>query len=157
MIVRKIQKLEPRDISTSTILWALFQKSYKVEAELVAVSDFPPLRRAVEDFQESNTMFYGVLINEKLAAATEVSINEVDLEVCSLVVDPDFFRQGLARELLIFIEERFKPERSTVETAAVNIPAIKLYEKHGFVMTDQWMTSFGIEKVKLVKRKTSCI
>ncbi|WP_420581280.1 GNAT family N-acetyltransferase [Reichenbachiella sp.] len=157
MEVRKKQKLESGDINTSKMLWELFQKSYKVEAELVAVKDFPPLRRTVKDFQKSKTEFFGILVNGKLAAAIEIVYQKLELEIWSLVVDPAYFRQGLAKELLIFTEEKFKPERSTVETAAINYPAIKLYQQHGFVLVEQWMTSFDIEKVKLVKRKTNLI
>ncbi|WP_456459448.1 GNAT family N-acetyltransferase [Reichenbachiella sp.] len=151
----KIQVLKHHDIEMALVIWQLFQRSYKVEADLVGTSDFPPLQRSSEAIQKSDTLFYGIWEKERLAAAIEVSFKNELLDVCSLVIDPDFFRQGLARQLLDFVEDEFNPQSCEVETASANMPAIKLYQKHGYVLIDQWMTSFNIEKVKLVKTKTS--
>ena len=36
-----------------------------------------------------------------------------------------------------------------VETAVVNIPAISLYKKHGFVEFKRWTPSHGIKKLAM--------
>lgn len=153
----KIQRLNHNEFKTSSQLWKLFQRSYSIESKLVGASDFPPLKRKQEEIQFSNTEFYGIWKGESLAAAVEFLIIDELLDICSVVVDPDFFRQGLADLLLKFLEDDFNTKSCVVETAAKNAPAIKLYEKNGFVLTHQWMTDFNIEKVKLVKKEPNHI
>ncbi len=73
----------------------------------------------------------------------------------SLVVHPDFFRQGIAGKLLKFVFETFKSNLFVVETGLENGPATKLYEKFGFVEVHQWDTNHGIRKIKFEKRTTT--
>lgn len=147
----KIQELNHDDEEVSKRIWKIFQRSYQIEADLVGVEDFPPLKRTAENLRESNTRFFGIEKNEKLAGLIEIDLSTNLLDICSLVVDPDFFRQGMAGFLIDFVLRNFKRNVSLVETAAANKPAIKLYEGKGFAWHEQWMTPFEIEKVKLIR------
>ena len=69
------------------------------------------------------------------------------LMIDSLTVNPEYFRNGIANELITYVMQTFSFEHALVETAATNQPAIKLYEKHGFVAIKQWIPSHGIEKI----------
>ena len=82
-----------------------------------------------------------------MAAVTEVKVENDALHIQSLVVDPAFFRRGIASKLINYLFEHFDVTMFTVETGADNGPAIALYERHGFVLIRKWMTDFGIEKV----------
>ena len=55
-----------------------------------------------------------------------------------LVVHPDHFRKGIARSLLEFVLKlELHAKRCIVQTGALNLPAIGLYQKMGFLELEQ--------------------
>jgi len=144
-----ITKLDNSNEKVANQIFTNFQQSYKVEAQLIGVIDFPPLLRTAEDIAVSKTKFYGFFENNHLAAVIEVSIENMNLDIHSLTVAPQYFRKGIAGKLIGYIRETFDFSTAIVETAVVNTPAINLYKKHGFIEFKQWTPSHGIEKVAL--------
>lgn len=126
----------------------LFGRSYQVEADLLGLDDFPPLRRSQEDFASCGHEFVGVFLGDQLAAAVELSWETPScLSLDSLVVDPDFFRRGLARSLIQEVIETKVWTKVVVETAVGNRPAINLYLSLGFRETRRFWVTDTIEKV----------
>lgn len=150
-----IEKLKNSNLEIAKKMRLIFQASYKVEAKLLNATNFPPLKRPLENYTESNTEFYGYSTNKVLAAVVEIDTNNDYLLIRSLVVHPNFFRQGIAGKLLTFVFETFKSNLFVVETGLENGPATKLYEKFGFVEVHQWDTNHGIRKIKFEKRTKS--
>ncbi|QZO11710.1 GNAT family N-acetyltransferase [Pseudoalteromonas piscicida] len=144
-----IQKLNNRDVSMAREIFNVFQRSYKVEAEFIGASYFPPLSRTIEDICGATSHFYGYFENQNLAAVIEIVIFEKTLEIDSLTVDPSYFRKGIAGKLLHFALTEFDAAKVIVETATANAPAITLYQKYGFVEYKRWLPGHGIEKVAL--------
>ncbi|MDO6427933.1 N-acetyltransferase [Thalassotalea sp. 1_MG-2023] len=144
-----IEALVPSNELVAQKIHRVFQRSYQVEAQLIGVSDFPPLQRSIEDFTHSTTLFFGFIENKGLAAVIEVSFANKHLAIESLVVDPDHFRKGIAGKLLTFILKHDNYHTASVETAVVNVPAITLYQKYGFVVQECFTPSHGIEKVSM--------
>ncbi|MEO9964524.1 MAG: GNAT family N-acetyltransferase [Reichenbachiella sp.] len=144
-----IQKLSLDNPEQAEKAWKLFQKSYRMEADLIETDDFPPLRRTIQEMQSSSTRFYGFIIDGGLAGVIELNSVSQELDICSLVVDPYHFRKGIASQLLEFAIETYQPSTCVVETATKNLPAIRLYQSKGFVEEEIWMTNFDIEKIKL--------
>lgn len=141
--------LENSNEAVASQIHTIFQSSYKVEAELIGVLNFPPLLRSVRDIVTSKTDFYGFNVNHCLAAIIEIEINEKHLDIHSLTVDPAFFRQGIADKLINYALKSFDINIATVETAVVNKPAINLYEKHGFFECRRWTPPHGIQKIAM--------
>lgn len=144
-----IQKLNHRDLKKAKMIYDLRQVSYAVEAELLKAEDFPPLKRTVEEIRTSDTAFYALYRNNEPAAIVEIKDEKDWTHTCSLVVHPEYFRQGLGRELMSFVLETSDSKRFTVETGLDNKPAIRLYEKLGFREVGQYDTPFGVRKIKL--------
>jgi len=144
-----ITKLDNSNSEVANQIFSVFQNSYKIEAQLIGVLDFPPLMRSVKDIKSSKTQFYGYSDNKCLAAVIELDIKDKHLGIDSLTVDPSYFRKGIANKLISYVLALIDFSDAIVETAAVNIPAINLYKKHGFVEFKRWTPSHGIEKVAI--------
>jgi ribosomal protein S18 acetylase RimI-like enzyme len=147
-----IQRLQNNKIEISKKIRAVFQVSYKVEAKLLKATNFPPLKRPLEDYVISKNMFFGYLKNKELFGVIEIDHNNSYTLIRSLVVDPIFFRQGIARKLMEFTFNNFDSNLFVVETGVENVPASKLYIKFGFIEVNQWNTDHGIRKIKFEKK-----
>lgn len=142
-----VRKLNHRNGDISKEIVTLFQRSYQVEAKLIDVLDFPPLKRKETDIANATSEFYGLYEARELIALAEVEpASEEILQIYSLVVEPEHFRKGHAESLILWILNKFKQNRVEVETAAKNSPAIKLYRKLGFKKCRSWMSPEGIKQ-----------
>ncbi|GAA4270643.1 GNAT family N-acetyltransferase [Hyunsoonleella aestuarii] len=147
-----IERLENNDIEVSKRIRTVFQSSYKVEAKLLNATDFPPLKRPLKSYVNSNTEFFGYLKDGELAGVIEIYHNNSFTDINSLVVSPTFFRQGIARKLMEFVFNTFDSNLFVVETGLENGPATELYKKFDFKEVKQWNTEQGIRKIKFERR-----
>ena len=129
----------------------IFQSSYAIEAEMLKVIDFPPLKRTISQFLNCNSEFYAYYLNQNIAGLIEIKNNQDLTHIQSLVVYPKYFRKGIGRKLVQFVLDTYKSIIFTVETGVNNHPAIKLYISLGFVEQNQWDTNHGVRKVKFKK------
>ena len=147
-----IERLENSDIEVSKRIRAVFQLSYKIEAKLLNATDFPPLKRPLKSYVNSNTEFFGYLKDGELAGVIEIEHNNSFTDINSLVVSPSFFRQGIAKELMRFVFNTFDSNLFVVETGLENGPATELYKKFGFKEVKKWNTAHGIRKIKFERK-----
>lgn len=147
-----IKQLNNKDPELSKQIRIVFQASYAVEAKLLKAIDFPPLKRSLESYIKSDNDFYGFVDKEKLAAVIEINTNKKVTHIQSLVVHPIFFRQGIARKLMVFVLNHYTTKTFMVETGVDNEPASILYKKMDFKEVKQWDTPFGIRKIRFEKR-----
>lgn len=143
-----IKKLQHINIEVATEIRSVFQVSYTVEAKLLNALDFPPLKRPLESYINSNTTFFGYFKNTALAGVIEINHTTNFTHIQSLVVAPKFFRQGVAKSLLEFVFDTYDSNLFVVETGLENEPATKLYLKFGFKEVNQWDTDHGIRKIR---------
>ena len=130
----------------------IFQASYAVEAEMLKAIDFPPLKRTISQFLNSNSEFYAYYLTQNIAGVIEIKNNQDLTHIQSLVVYPKYFRNGIGSKLVQFILGAYKSKIFTVETGIDNHPAIKLYKSFGFQEQEQWDTNHGVRKVRFEKR-----
>jgi len=147
-----IKRLQNNDIKISKKIFSIFQLSYSIEAKLLNATNFPPLKRPLENYINSNTEFFGYFKNHDLAGVIEIDQNNNLTHINSLVVNPEFFRQGIARKLIEFVLDTFDSNLFVVETGLENGPATKLYKKFGFIEVKQWDTDHGVRKIKFEKK-----
>ena len=110
------------------------------------------MKRPLKNYVNSNTEFFGYLKDGELAGVIEIEHNNRLTDIHSLVVNPYFFRQGIARKLIEFVFNTFDSNLFVVETGLENGPATKLYKKFDFKEVKQWNTGHGIRKVKFERR-----
>lgn len=147
-----IQSIDHRERDQE--IYHLFQKSYKIEADLAKADKFPPLLWTSEMIRQRPGLFFGIFDGDLLIACIEVRESEnTECLIASLVVDPKYFKQGLASRLLKFSLERFHQPVFYVETAAANHPAIALYQKFGFVQIKEYVADLNIPKVRLILKR----
>jgi len=145
-----IETLNNKSALVAEKLFTIWQESYRVEAKLLQVLDFPPLNRTVADFINSSTRFYSFVKDDNYNAVMELRDNDDVLHIQSLVVQPSQFRKGLASKMIAFVLSENMEYNFTVETGCDNLPAINLYLKFGFVETKQYETDYGIRKICLL-------
>lgn len=148
-----IEKLQNKNIDIATNIRTVFMVSYAVEAALLNATNFPPLKRPLENYIECDTVFYGYFENKVLAAVIEINQHNYSTHINSLVVAPNFFRKGIASKLIEFVFSFYTSNIFTVETGLKNEPATKLYKKLGFEEVKHYDTSHGITKVRFEKRR----
>ncbi len=150
-----IKKIDHTNVEIATKIRGVFQVSYAVEAELLKAKEFPPLKRTINEFLESKNDFYGYLIDDVVGAVIEIINNGKSIHIQSLVVDPIFFRQGIAQSLISYLFHSLDSAVYTVETGAANQPAITLYKKNRFVEIGQYYAEFDIRKVRFERKITT--
>ena len=143
-----IKKINHKEAVFARQLHTLFQASYAIEARILRAVDFPPLKRKLEGYLESQNVFYGYFVGDTLAAATEIDEGPQSTHIQSLVVHPHYFRQGIGGALVAFVLNHFDSKVYTVETGVENEPATQLYLKMGFREIHQYDTDHGVRKVR---------
>ena len=146
-----IKRIENNVMENSQEIRRVFQISYKIEAELLGAKKFPPLQRPIAQFKESLNDFFGYYIEDNLLAVIEMKKEETSMHIQSLVVDPDYFRKGIANGLIEFVFNYYNINRFTVETGKDNAPARQLYENFGFRLVKTYMAAEQIRKVRYQK------
>lgn len=151
-----IKKITNSDLDIAKQLYAIFQSSYKIEAKILNAIDFPPLKRPLENYLQCENDFFGYYEKNVLAGVIEIIHTTEYTHIRSLVVDPLYFRQGIAKKLMEFTLNNYDSNLFVVETGLENAPATKLYYQFGFKEVKQWDTDHGVRKIKLeLQKKTT--
>ena len=145
-----VERLDHASPEVAEEIRSLMAASYEVEARLLQVADFFPLRRTAAHIAEERAEFLGVREAGALVAAAELEDPEPGhAHIGAMVVRPSEFRRGLASAMLRAIVAARPAHAITVSTGERNAPAIALYERHGFAVRERWTTPDGIPMVTL--------
>jgi aminoglycoside 6-adenylyltransferase len=146
----EVVPLDPTEPTVAEAIRSVMAAAYEVEATLLGVVDFPPLRRTAAQVAASEASFLGVWEGDTLVAVAEVerrASGHVHLD--ALVVLPTHFRRGLASALLRRVLVGCPGDELTVSTGRRNSPALRLYLAHGFAAYRHWTTADGVPMVTL--------
>jgi len=122
--------------------------AYTHEANLLGVTEFPPLEETTIDIRRSNNQFFGIHDGDLLVALIELEQEGDYLLIARLVVTPEYHRRGLASRLVKgIVDARVKSVRVT--TATGNQPAMALYHRFGFVTETVEIVTEGMALVTL--------
>lgn len=148
-----IQSVNPKNESVAKQILAVQQAAYLQESILIDYPNLPPLLDTLTDIQGSSETFIFYQVNEKVVAVLSYSVEDKTLTIARLVVHPEFSRRGIGQALLEEVLKHPIVKHFVVGTAQKNIPAIKLYEKHGFTITQQQTLPDGLVLVRLEKHQ----
>ena len=127
-----IKKLEHNNKEVAERILAIQLPAYQVEAKLMEFNALPPLKETVVSILKSNELFFGYFSKDKLVAIISYNQEEEYIEICRLVVDPNYFRKGIGKQLVKFIIQIADGKPIFVMTGTNNIPAVSLYTSIGF-------------------------
>ena len=111
-----IQKIEHSKKSEAEEISRVFQVSYKIEAQLLGAKKFPPLSRTIISYKNSKNDFFGFYEHNNIVAVIEMKREQLSMHIQSLVVDPKYFRLGIASKLIRFVLNQYESNQFTVET-----------------------------------------
>jgi ribosomal protein S18 acetylase RimI-like enzyme len=146
-----IQRIEHSTSINARGIRRVFQISYRIEAQLLGAKKFPPLERPITAFQNCTNDFFGFYENEEVVAVIEMKKELKSLHIQSLVVNPNYFRRGIAKNLVEFVLNHYELNLFTVETGKDNRPARKLYESFNFQLVKTYLAAENIMKVRYQK------
>ena len=126
-----IRSLNQKKSATAEQILNLSLQAYRIESDLIGGFDIPPLHETLDEIQTSKSRFYGCYREALLAGVIELD-GEAEVTINRLVVNPQFFKQGVATELLDYAKRT--AGRLSVSTASGNLPAVNLYLKSGFYL-----------------------
>lgn len=128
-----IRKLNLNDNEIAKNVLKLQVASYKIEAEIIGFYEIPPLKDTLDSVKKCEEIFYGYFIEDVLSGIVSYKIIENVLDIHRVAVQPYFFKQGIAKKLIDFIEQlESHINRIVVSTGKNNIPAVSLYLKKGY-------------------------
>ncbi len=151
-----IALLDQRDPLIAEQIYQLQQASYTIERDLIEYPDFPPLAVTAQEIQVEPDTFLGYWTGAILAGVLSFTVTPVLLDIWRLIVHPAYFRRGIASQLLQAVET-YAPvaKRITVSTAEKNLPAVRLYQKHGYQLTERTVLPDGLVLVRFFKPAAS--
>ncbi|MHC5267633.1 GNAT family N-acetyltransferase [Enterococcus sp. LJL98] len=126
-----IREINIREKKRAQEIWDLQQIAYSKEAEWLGTSDLPPLKESIEALQHCEERFLVYIIEGKIVGVLSFKQEAAVLDLHRLFVSPQYFRKGLAKALLMRVEQEAH-EKIIVMTGTQNQPAVKFYLKHGF-------------------------
>ncbi|MDQ0271539.1 GNAT family N-acetyltransferase [Cytobacillus purgationiresistens] len=127
--------------------------SYAIEASLIGSTELPPLKESAADLMNSGETFYGEFDRKELAGVISYKVDQSVLDIHRVMVNPQYFRQGIAAKMIqsVLSMEKNKVSTVLVATASLNKPAVYLYKKLGFQFHDEFTVSEGIRIAQFKK------
>jgi ribosomal protein S18 acetylase RimI-like enzyme len=145
-------ELDHRNAIEAERIRRLTRASYRVEGELLGVRDFPPALRTAAEIRAADSRFVALLESGTLYAVAELEgAGGETPNIAGFTVHPSLFRRGLGTELLGRVLALLGSRRVTVSTGEENLPALRLYEKHGFRVVERWSAPGKIPMVTLAR------
>jgi ribosomal protein S18 acetylase RimI-like enzyme len=130
-----VNLIDHKELSAAEEIVRLQKASYIIEAELINFMQIPPILEDPEDIINSTEIYYGYYLENNLAGIISYTIENDVLDICKVAVHPNYFKKGIATQLIKFIQQRPNIRSIIVSTGLKNTPAVNLYISQGFIKT----------------------
>jgi ribosomal protein S18 acetylase RimI-like enzyme len=125
--------------------------AYAIEAELIGYPALPPAHETLAALQGCGEEIWLCEEHGELLGAVGLEHGEHELLIARLFVAPSAFRRGVGTALVQRALERAGDRRVRVGTAALNAPALALYERLGFRQVNESEPAPGVKYVELIR------
>ncbi|MHA6480753.1 GNAT family N-acetyltransferase [Paenibacillus sp. strain BS8-2] len=147
-----ITQLDHRNLSTAQEIIGVQIPAYLVEAAIIGFDGIPALQDTAELVSASSEDFVGCWEEDRLVGVISYETRDEEIDICRLVVHPDFFRRGIAARLLgHLLSHAAFGKRTVVSTGRDNAPAIALYKRFGFSERGDFEVAPGFFITQLVR------
>jgi ribosomal protein S18 acetylase RimI-like enzyme len=135
MAAPRIERLDHRDLGVASRLHAVLVAAHAQEVGWLQNLPGTALDSSPDQIQRSAGMFFGALHGTLLVGALSLGPDDEpgQIQVTTLIVDPAWQRQGIARALLADTIARGEGLTFSVVAGAANAPALALYAALGFI------------------------
>ncbi|MFM2320012.1 MAG: hypothetical protein RLZZ215_2633 [Pseudomonadota bacterium] len=133
--------------------------AYQSEAKLYNNWSLPALTQTIDSLNQEfeNSLILKAVINNTIIGSVRAKIEDKVCKIGRLIVHPAFQKQGIGSNLLQSIEHFFEnePKIKSFElfTGNKSLSNIRLYEKHGYVISHTQPLSEMITLSFLIKPK----
>jgi ribosomal protein S18 acetylase RimI-like enzyme len=125
--------------------------AYAIEAELIGFPGLPPARETLAQLQGSGEELWLCEEDGVLLGAVGLERSAGELQIARLFVAPAAFRRGVGTALVGKALGEAGGRRVRVGTAALNAPALALYERMGFRPASESEPEPGVRYLELVR------
>lgn len=134
---------------------ALQKRAYESEARLYSDWTIPPLTQDLESLRDeiqSGTVLKAVQ-EKRIVGSVRATLDDLSCRIGRLIVEPTLQRQGIGSALLHAIENAF-PQAARFElfTGSASAGNIRLYQRHGYTITDTRRLTEQVSVVFMSKR-----
>ena len=148
----KIVKATESDILE---LYRLQLLTFESEAEMIGCRLIPALMESEADYSGTfNQWHIYKMVDDagKIIGGIRYQYDDGVVEVGRLMVHPDYRQQGLARKLLVFVDEQCSQDRRVLYTCTKSWINIKLYTKMGYKAVREIQDETGLSFVYMEKQ-----
>ena len=147
-----VELLDITDRWIAEQIWALQHLAYAVEARIIGLTNLSPLTDTIVSLQGCKDLFYGIIIEDQLIGVLSAVQSDDKMTINRVMVRPNYYRQGIAYELLRHIEFQHRGVRMfLVNVNSHNMPAISLYESLCYHSISERTISEGMKLVEYCK------
>jgi ribosomal protein S18 acetylase RimI-like enzyme len=125
--------------------------SYAIEAQLIGYPQLPPAHETLATFQGCGEEIWLCEEDGELLGAVGLEGDKEELLIARLFVAPSAFGRGVGTALVQKALDESHGRRVRVGTAALNAPALALYERLGFERVGESEPAPGVHYVELVR------
>ena len=137
---------------------ALQRLAYESEARLYDDWSIPPLTQLLEQLQAEfqSSLVLKAVKGNTIVGSVRARLEEGNVHIGRLIVEPNFQRQGIGSALLRAVESAF-PSAKQFElfTGSRSEGNVRLYERHGYTITHRRDLSPNITLVFMTKSNAS--
>ena len=142
-------------LADAEAILTLQKLAFRSEAELYNDWSLAPLMQSIESLREEfgRSTVLKATVGGRLVGSVRARQNAETCSIGSLIVHPEFRRQGIGSQLLRDVEARFKgASRFELFTGHRSEANLRLYQRHGYAITRTQPRSETVTLVFLEKR-----